>query len=126
MQLITFNPTLLQGILLFGFDQKEEQIIRNWLSEILVVLSFNGISDPSHSRAVSTLGDALEKLEQSILSEDSSNLSLEYFLDDHAALTSPIVIFSGLEGAETIALLEAWQDFTGRVLAGFFLITTLQ
>ena len=90
------------------------------------MLTFNGVSDPSHSGTVSTLGDALEKLEQSIMSKSSSNLSLEYFLDDYLALTSPIVIFSGLEGAETIALLEAWQDFTGRLLTEFFLITTLE
>ena len=102
--------------MLFGFDRKAEEIIRNWLSDILLVLSFTGVSHlAASSGAVSTLEDAMIKLGRVELSRETPNLSLEYVLDDGdpAALERPAVVFSGLNGAETIGLLEAWQEFTG-------------
>jgi hypothetical protein len=99
--------------MLFGFDPKAEEIIRNWLSEILVVLSFKGVSDSTTSGAVSTLEEAMIKLGRVELSRETPNLSLEYRLDDYPACSQPVVLFSGLDGAETIGVLEAWQEFTG-------------
>jgi len=97
--------------MLFGCDLKEEETIRTWLSEILVVLSFSGSSDPSGS--VSTLEEAMIKLGRVELSRETPNLSLEYTLDDYPPLERPVIVFSGLDGGETIGLLEAWQEFTG-------------
>ena len=99
--------------MLFGFDPKDEKTIRNWLSEVLPVLSFNGVSNP-HSRAVSTLEEAMIRLGRVELSRETPNLSFEYVLDEYPPLKRPVVFFSGLDGADTVALLEAWQEFTGK------------
>ncbi|KAL4516295.1 hypothetical protein Ndes2526A_g03729 [Nannochloris sp. 'desiccata'] len=106
-----FGP---KGIMLFGFDPKEEETIRTWLSEVLVVLSFKGVSsDPPSSGSVSTLEEAMIKLGRVELSRETPNLSLEYTLNEYPPLERPVILFSGLDGSDTIGLLEAWQEFTG-------------
>ncbi|KAG7668617.1 hypothetical protein NADE_006676 [Nannochloris sp. 'desiccata'] len=100
--------------MLFGFDPKEEETIRTWLSEVLVVLSFKGVSsDPPSSGSVSTLEEAMIKLGRVELSRETPNLSLEYTLNEYPPLERPVILFSGLDGSDTIGLLEAWQEFTG-------------
>ena len=77
------------------------------------MLSFRGATDPT-SGAVSTLEEAMIKLGRVELSREAPKLSLEYVLDEYPPLERPVILFSGLAGAEVIACMEAWIESTGK------------
>lgn len=107
-----FHSVVLQGVLLFGFKEEEESVVRRWLAEVeasLPVLAFR----PSEGNGlVDTVEAALAQIEQAN-SETLTQDIIEYLAEGYPPLPGPVVLFSGLVGEEVVGLLEAWQSFTG-------------
>ena len=98
-----------QGILLFGFDEKQAETVRTWLQTIEADLP---IFSMQHSvTGLMTLAQALELIEQRRLGAMVADSALTYAAETD--IQHQIVWFSGFLGVEQIGLIEAWEEFTG-------------
>ena len=98
--------------MLFGFKENEVLAVRRWLGEVEATLPVLAFTPGDENVPIGTVESALAQIEQS----NPSNIlqeSILYASEGYPPLEVPVVLFSGLQGAEVVGLLEAWQEFTG-------------